>query len=330
MSKSSFIKDYSRLFRVGNLLFIILIQYLTLFCIFFTFFPNPELIFHATLPSGISFNNAFLLLVLSTTLIAAAGNIINDVYDVDTDSINRPTKTIVGNKISKGVAVGTAIILGIIGSVLGFLMSIKIDFWATGFIFPLCALGLWFYASIYKKTLLTGNIIISLFCAIAILIVWFFTFLMIIRTGTVGECMSYNAKYINVFAIGFALFAFLTTLIREIIKDCEDINGDTFIGCKTIPIVYGFEKTKNVLFWLTFSLIAILAVAQWFLLKSNWSLMGYWGFVIQLLLLRFASNLQSADSKEDFHKLSKKMKIIMFLGVISMVLIPISLLIHPF
>lgn len=327
MNKQSVIKDYFRLFRVGNLFFIILIQFLTLFCAIFPFIAESKQIFQSTLVSGISFNTAFLLLVIATTLIAAGGNIINDVYDVETDEINRPNKLIIGRGVKSGTAVGIALAFSIIGSILGIYMSIRIGFWSAGLIFPLCAFGLWLYASHYKKSLITGNIIIALFCGLVIIVVWLFAYLMILHSGQDFISLINHSKIINLFVWSFSGFAFLTSLIREIVKDCEDVNGDTFIGCKTIPVVYGFDKAKTVLFWLTFALIVVLGIAQWFLMKSPWSLMGYWGFLIQFLLLRFVSKLQYANSKEEFHQLSVRMKIIMFLGVISMVLIPIGLLI---
>lgn len=327
MSKSHLIKDYFRLFRVGNLLFIVVIQFLTLFCVIFPFTTEPAQILSSTMPSGISFSTAFLLLVFSTTLIAAAGNIINDVYDVDTDIVNRPQKVIIGQSVKSGTAVGIALALGIIGSLLGLWMSYRIGFWSVGLIFPLCAFGLWLYASRYKKTLFIGNLMVSLFCGITVIIVWLFSYLMFMRLGQNFIDLLQNLKIINFFVWGFSGFAFLTTLIREIVKDCEDINGDTFIGCRTFPILYGFDKTKTILFWLIFLLIVLLGVAQWFLFRSAWLIMGYWGFVIQFLLLRLTSKLQRAETKNEFHQLSKRMKIIMLIGVFSMIFIPVCLLI---
>ncbi|MDD4847549.1 MAG: geranylgeranylglycerol-phosphate geranylgeranyltransferase [Bacteroidales bacterium] len=327
MNKFSILKDYFRLFRFGNLLFIILIQFLTLFCIIFPFINEPQLVFQTTLNSGVTFSTAFILLVLATTLIAAGGNIINDVYDVEIDSINRPEKIIIGKSIKSGTAIGIAIALDVIGSLLGIWMSIRVDFWLAGLIFPMCALGLWFYASTYKKSLLIGNLIISLFCCISILIVWLFVYLMLLRSGLDFVLLLHHSKTIHYFVWCFSGFAFLTTLIREIIKDCEDINGDTFVGCRTIPIVYGFFSTKNILFWLTFFFIFILAIAQWFLFKNDWSILGYCGFIIQFFLLRFTSKMQNTNSKEEFHQLSNRMKLIMLLGVLSMISIPVDLLI---
>ena len=191
------------LIRWKNLLLIVLVQVLVKYALFESF--NIELTLSTI---------QFILLVLSTICIAAAGNIINDIYDVEIDLVNKPERVIVGKNISEKNALNLFIILNVLGVGLGFYISNSIDRSGFAVIFVLISALLYIYASYLKQTLLIGNIVISILVTLSILIVVIFD---LISSITILN----RALYLDIFKITFnyAVFAFMINLLREIIKD---------------------------------------------------------------------------------------------------------------
>jgi 4-hydroxybenzoate polyprenyltransferase len=116
----------------------------------------------------------------------------------------------------------------------------------------------------------------------------------------------------------YALFAFFMTLVREIIKDMEDLKGDTTYGCKTLPIVWGIPKTKTVLYIIIviFS-IAVVAI-NYFYVKLS---IIYFVMLLFVPLAWLTRQLYRADTKKDYRWLSSFCKVIMLLGILSMTLV---------
>ncbi len=297
-----------KLIRWQNLAFIILIQVLMRYFIIKPLLDvyNLDILFS-------NFN--FILLVLSTVLIAAGGYIINDYFDVDVDNQNNK-KNYIGDIISKEKAMNIYIIINVVALAIAFYISFNINFYKLGIIFILIAGLLWFYSSSYKQTFLVGNVIIALLAALVPLIVLPYEILLqyrinrdlLINFGT-------NLNSINFWIIGFSAFAFLMTLIREIIKDSEDIDGDISANYNTIPIVLGAGITKIILSTLYLAVLGAIAFIFFKFINDNFSLY-YILIFITLPILFSIYKIIKAESKEDYHFLSVFTKIIMVTGVL--------------
>ncbi|GAL80200.1 hypothetical protein JCM19274_3770 [Algibacter lectus] len=178
------------------------------------------------------------LLIFATICIAAAGNIINDIYDIETDFVNKPHKLIVGNSISEKTAYNLFIVLNFIGVGVGFYLSHAVGKSAFFSLFVIISALLYVYATYLKRTLLIGNIVISILVALSVLIVGIFELLPALTL----ENRDIQLTFFKII-FDYAVFAFLLNLIREIAKDVEDIDGDYKAGMNTLPIAIGRDRT---------------------------------------------------------------------------------------
>lgn len=191
----------------------------------------------------------FFLLVLSTTMIAAAGNIINDYFDVRADRINKPDKLIIGKHVKRRVAIVTHWTINFSAFSIATYLSWKLDtFWYL-FIHLLSINLLWYYSSFFKRKFLIGNIIVAGLTALVPLLVGLYFFhnqsLEFAQQASIFPFKNVSVdSFVVYLSIGFAGFAFLLNLAREIVKDVEDVKGDQLIHAKTIPIKLGTQKTK--------------------------------------------------------------------------------------
>ena len=202
----SFIESLLKLTRFGNLIIIALTQYFTAgFLIGMHTLNDVNLFF----------------LSLSTVLIAAGGYIINDYYDVKIDYINKPDRVVIGKSITRRYAILFHIALSVAGIVIGFYLS-----WKIGGVNVLSVFLLWLYSNTLKRLPFVGNLTVAFLTGLAVIIVDLF----------------YGKD--NSLVLIYALFAFFMTLVREVIKDMEDLKGDNSFGCKTLPIVWGIRKKK--------------------------------------------------------------------------------------
>ncbi len=269
-------------------------------------------------PFGVSTSlNVFgiFLLILATICIAAAGNIINDIYDIETDLINKPKKVIVGKSISEKTAYNLFIILNIVGVGTGFYLSHVIE--RSGFfsIFVIISVLLYLYATYLKQTLLIGNIIVSILVALSIIIVGVFELLPAITIQNQQIQLTFFKIIFD-----YAVFAFIINLLREIAKDIEDIDGDYKAGMNTLPIAIGRERAKYVLF--ITSLIPFLLVAFYTIntLYKNQVAVIYFLVFITAPLLYTTIKIYKAKTKKDFHHVSNTLKLIMLFGMLSLLL----------
>ncbi len=277
------LKGFILVTRFWNLFIIAFAQYFT--AIFLS--QNTQPIYH-------TFTDIRLfVLSLSSVLIAAAGYIINDYYDVKIDLINKPHRVVVGKILKRRVAMVAHTILNFTGIALGFLLSLEI-----GIINFTTALILWLYSNQLKRIALVGNITVATLTALSIYVI--------------------NVLYqeVNYLVIAYALFAFAFTLIREIVKDMEDVKGDLTFGCRTFPVVYGIRKTKYLLYGIsTAFLMGLTAMAYFFIGKE----MAAFCLLLIIPLCVLGYHLQRADTTRQFNLLSNYCKIIMLLGILSMV-----------
>ncbi len=172
-----------------------------------------------------------ILVSLSAALTAAAGNIVNDIYDIETDKVSHPNRVLAQGLLSKKEAVFLNNFFNVIAIILASRIS---DFLIVIVLFTIILL--YVYSAYLKKLPLVGNIVIA-----------FLTGLAFIYGGFAAD----NPNG----AIVPAVFAFLINLIREIVKDIQDIEGDSNLSFKTFPILYGIEKSKIMILLFTILLI---------------------------------------------------------------------------
>ncbi|MEO8762147.1 MAG: geranylgeranylglycerol-phosphate geranylgeranyltransferase [Bacteroidia bacterium] len=261
----------------------------------------------------------FSLLILSTMLIAAAGYIINDYFDVKTDRINKPEKLYIDNGVKRRVA----IFIHTIFNVLGFLIAIYVAYKAHAIY--LCVIqflsitALWFYSTHLKRQVLTGNILVSVLSALVVLEVLLYE-MPLLENKFLQSIQSFTFIYLSVFS--FALFAFLLSFVREIIKDIEDYKGDFETGCKTMPVVWGIKAAKAIAASLISNTVLLLVFIFYKLYKQHFSILLIYLFLFVFIpLVVLIWKLYKAQQKEQYHQLSKWVKYIMLFGVLATVLI---------
>jgi len=295
---------FLNLIRWKNLLLIAFVQVLIKYALFDPFNIDVTL-------NGFGFS----LLVIASLCIAAAGNIINDIYDIDTDLINKPEKVIVSKSISETKAFNLFLSLTIIGVCIGFYLSNLIDKTGYSALFIFTSALLYVYTTSLKQTLLIGNIVVSVLVALSIIIVGLFDLIPAITSENQQTQLTIFKILIN-----YALFAFMINLLREIIKDIEDFEGDTKADMRTLPIVIGKNKAKTVLFVLSFiPLLAIVYYVITFLYKQQIAV-GYFLLFVVAPLLYFSIKILSANTQKKLHHLSNVLKLILFFGVLSLLL----------
>ncbi|MCP9764588.1 prenyltransferase [Lacihabitans soyangensis] len=282
-TKETYIKPFLKLIRWNNLLIIAFSQYLVRYFLI----QNAEY--------SIFSDWRFLILVISTLFIAGGGYVINDYFDVKIDQINKPKEVFVGRIIKRRYALLMHQVFSGIGIFLGLFLGWRI------FIINVFSVSiLWFYASVFKKKPFSGNLIVAFLTAMSI-----------------SEIAIYYEPGRIIIHI-YALFAFFINLVREIIKDLEDMKGDAAHGSKTLPITLGIRKTKTIIYALLilFVVLVLILLAK----LSNFNLWICFG-ILGILLMVMVYKLILADRKSHFAQLSRICKIIMLLGVASIVFV---------
>ena len=301
------IAAFLKMIRLPNLIFIALTQVLFQFCIYHPLYLG-QIHPHDT--------RNFFLLVAASVLIAAAGYIINDYFDINIDEVNKPDRMVVDKFISRRWAIAWHFVFSAIAILLTMLALPVLQKWYLVLANIFSVAVLWFYSTNFKQKLLIGNIAISLLTAWTILLI-FFSKLSVsdaFATGFHGQ-----PKFFR-FAFLYAGFAFMITLIREAIKDIEDMPGDEKYGCRTMPIIWGVNATKVYIAVWMIILIAILIVIQIYVLQFRWWWAVVYCFVLIILPLIYVfSKLFKASSIPDYHELSTRTKLIMLTGILSMI-----------
>lgn len=300
---------YLRLIRFENLIFIALVQIFIRYGLF--------------QPFGIDVTLSlleFALLVVATLCIAAAGNIINDIYDVEIDKINKPNKVLIGKSISEKSANGLFILFNVVGVGIGFYLSNLIGRPGFSAIFVAFSSLLYIYASYLKGILVIGNLVISFLVAMSLIIVPLFDLLPAITPQNQA-----SQSYIFKIVLDFAIFAFIINFIREIVKDLQDINGDKKGGTNTLPIAIGRKRTTIVASILGMFLTFYVIFYMYENLYNQQILMLYFLVGIVGPLLYFCIKAWSAENSKDFGILSTILKIVMFTGTGSMLLFQLTI-----
>lgn len=260
----------------------------------------------------------YLILVLSTVCIAAGGYLINNIFDKATDEINKPNDVVVGKSISETMAYNIYMALNIIGVGAGFYLSNVIERPGFSLLFIVISGTLYLYASGLKQTLLVGNIIVALLLSLSIIIIGIFDLL-----PTINPDNQAGMGLLFKILLDYAVFAFIINLIREIVKDLEDVNGDYNQGMNTLPISLGVARSVKIVFGLSFIPIGLII---YYINENLFSNDLYYATIYGLLLilaplLYFTIKIFSAKNQKDFNHLSKVLKIVIFFGILSIAVI---------
>lgn len=310
------IAAFFRLIRWPNLFFIVITQVLFYTCILLPAATGTTPALAWELPIKLD-PLYFILLVLSSVCIAAAGYIINDYFDLNIDQINKPDAIVIQRVIRRRWAIGWHLILSAVGVGLAIYLSWVLKNPVIGVANFACVLLLWLYSTTFKKQLLVGNLLISLLTAWVILVIYFAE-LSVTRFSDPVYRNSINAVF--KYAVIYSSFAFIISLVREIVKDMEDREGDARYGCRTMPIVWGLPATKMFAGVWIFVLGAALLIVQVYGIMKGWWIGAVYCLVFVLVpLANILRRLVKAGSTEDFHSLSTGIKLVMLAGILSMV-----------
>lgn len=295
------IAAFLRLIRWPNLAFIGLTQVLFYCCVYQPLFHSVNV-------------KTLVWLMVASVLIAAAGYIINDYFDLNIDQINKPEKNVFAKNIHRRWAILWHFAFSFFG-IVATTIAVGFHKWYLIVANVVCVLLLWFYSTSFKSKLLLGNLVISLLTSWTLLIL-FFAF-----TSPRDAIMGSTPETVKFFRVAFlyAAFAFIASLIREAAKDVEDMEGDAKYGCRTLPIVAGIRAAKIYITVWTVVLIAALLILQLYVLQFGWwYAMAYSILFVILPLIYFLEKLYKSYDPKDFAVLSRWSKLIMLTGILSM------------
>ena len=254
----------------------------------------------------------FFLLVLSTVLICGAGYIINDYYDVEIDAINKPQKQIIGKLISQKKAFTAYLVLSGLGLAIGIYLSLEIEFWKLSTLFVIAIFLLYFYSASFKRTPLIGNIIVAFLAGLSILLILFFE-PSLYRLARPADY--FIAGMVTKYLIGISVFAFALTVVREVVKTMEDVEGDQQMGANTIAVKWGMNVSKVIsVIFILFTIIALLYILMQVLNRDN-KIYFYYLNALNLFLLFIAFKIYSAKTKNDYTFISTLIKVAMVVGI---------------
>ena len=293
--------SFLHLIRYKNLLMVFLSMFLTKYFLIESFISTPLL-------SDID----FIILTTSILLITMGGYLINDIYDIESDKINKPGKVYISTIISIKSGLFLYFLTSITGLILGLYLSINKNLNHLSGFFIVTVILLFIYTKILKKLPLIGNIIVALLVSLPIFLVYEFDHSMI----SIKDI--FNNLFLSIIIFFYLLFAFLTTLIREIIKDLQDIKGDNKFKLKTLPIMIGNKRTINFVVFLSFLLQLLLLLVLIDSFKNDYYLILIFSITLSLLVAYLIYKLRVPFKNNPYQLLSSLMKIIMLVGVLSM------------
>lgn len=257
----------------------------------------------------------FGILVLATVSIAAAGYIINNIFDQETDYVN-DKQVIVGTSITEAMSYNLYIALNVLGVGCGFYLSNAIDKPGFTLLFIIVSGTLYLYASSLKQSLLIGNIIVAVLTAISVIIIGLFDLYPMITPE--------NQIYLGILfqiLLDYALFAFLINFIREVVKDLEDVKGDYNMGMNTLPIALGVERTSKIILISTglITMYLFYYIYKYYFTNNLFFSTAYSLITVIAPLLFFCIKLSTAQVSADFKTLSLVLKLVLLFGIISVI-----------
>jgi 4-hydroxybenzoate polyprenyltransferase len=321
-------KEFFKLIRWQNLLMVILTMVLMRYAVLAPLIGRVGVILTSgsgeEIPMSLQFPwYDFLLLVTATVFITAGGYVINDYFDIKTDLINKG-KVIVGTKVPRRQAIMWHNLLNIAGVAIGFYISSRAGYIWLGALFLVVSGLLYFYSASYKRQFLIGNLVVALLTAMVPMLVVFYEWPALYRYYSLNAIRLPEFNFIIYWIGGFSLFAFITNLIREIIKDIEDFEGDLAYGRNTIPVVIGILSAKIVSVSLILIMVVLLYLIWHFYISDTITLV-YITAAIVLPLLYVIYKLLKSSERRELHHASSMMKIVMISGIFYSVVVKIIL-----
>lgn len=307
--------NYIKIVRPKNLVIVALSQTL----MFWIYLSPLSVLSEVKLDGGL-----WVLFIIDTLLIAAGGYVVNDLMDQKADLLNKPDNIFIGSdKISNTAGWLYYWIIVIAGFIIAFYIAYTIRELHLLFIYPLAVGLLYLYSRYFKRMSLLGNIVVSIFCAFVPAIIWYAEHDLINALRGFDE---YRYQVIIRFFLAYISFAFLSTMVREIIKDIEDIEGDRKSGYQTFPIVGGIKRANMVASF--FGLLLLCSYSFWFTGRTTTEKIAM-GLIIVLGLMwptaKILKDIYSAKNKEDYSSISKKMKYLMIISLFIFLCIPFIL-----
>ncbi len=295
-----------RLIRFTNLVMIAFSMYLIRYMVVLPFLQESQA---ASALSGFQFN----LLTLAVVLVAAGGYVINNFYDTGIDALNKPGSNPVGTLIPRKMSLLLYMLLTLGGIVAAILFGESTGIRYAVLVVGMAAGLLYFYSSSYKKMLLAGNIIIALLAALNIFITILFDKTALLSMAVLSVVTAYT------------IFAFLLTLSREIIKDCEDAAGDRAFGANTLPVAAGMKTARIIAAIITSITAGVLGYIQ--IITEQWDDVISFSYVtlfLQLPLLSLSFLTATSNKEKSDHRNSTIAKWIMVAGLCSMIVFYLS------
>ncbi|NOZ45369.1 MAG: UbiA family prenyltransferase [Chlorobi bacterium] len=294
-----------------NLIIIVLTQYLMRYSII-----NPIIgiyDFKLQMPDYL-----FALIVLSTVFIAAAGYVINDYFDRKIDQINKPGNVLIGQKINRRHAMTLHVVLNILGVVIGFYLAYVVKIYLLAFVYLVVTGLFWYYSTNYKRQFLIGNFIVAILTALVPLQIVLYENVFLLREY--HELIQPITNIVFWWVAAFAFYAFITNLIREIIKDIEDFEGDNAYGRNSVPVILGLNTSKILIIILIVFTIAAVSYTYYYFIHDNYTL-TYVLVAIILPLIGLIIQIIIGKNKKDFRRASIILKGIMFTGILYAILV---------
>ncbi len=294
--------------RLPNLIIVGLTQYLLMYAVLYPAYQSINLSFDLS-------HYQFLSLVLATLFITAGGYVINDIYDIQIDQLNKPDKVFTGVHFTLNQSWFIYFGFNLLGMCIALILAWQVGNLKLAMLYPIAAVLLWAYSAYFKRTVLLGNLIVALFCgAVALLI------LLAERNSLqILNEQSHLGNYVLQVLYWYGAFAFFTTICREIVKDMEDIEGDAKADCRTLPVVFGIQKSKWVHHFFAFLMLGILIYfIQWHFQLEGKIALGAWFliFFVSLPIIGLIFLLKQSKTKSDFSKISQYWKGIMLAGLL--------------
>lgn len=306
------VRGLTRLVRLPNLVAVVVFQVLLQYGLIV---PKLRAV---GAPEGLG-TGLFVLLVVATVCIAGGGNAINDYFDVTADRVNRPGRVVVGGDVCRREALLVHVVLTLVGVFAGGYVSFVLRREAFLLMFVGVPMVLWFYSTHFKRQFLVGNVVVALLVALTGYIVVSADFTAIDRVAGGPDTGREPLSGIWYMVCGYCMFAFLTNLGREIIKDMEDAEGDRAQGCHTLVIDLGERYSKVVVTLIEVFTVVMMGVAAWEV--SGVALRVYICVALILPTLGLVVGVWRCRTNRDYHRVSVLSKVIMMLGVVSIVLI---------
>lgn len=305
---------FCKLIRWPNLVIIFLTQWLFQYCVISPLLRAADLEPKLGIPE-------FLMISLAYMLVAAAGYVINDYFDLGIDTVNKPDKVFITRGISRRGALSAYGLMNIIALLLSWAVSRQLGGWAPLYCILGCIVLLYGYSAFFKKRFLIGNVLVAGISASSMPV-------LTLVEGDAAGIFPETLRYITIYTIVYTGFAFIISFARELVKDLEDVEGDRRYGGRTMPIVLGARTAHWIVAGSLFSVIGVLAALQPFLwAQGGTSILSLYSICLIILPLAWIGwKTFGARAVQDYHRLSTGIKLVMLTGILSMLFIQFMIL----